>query len=178
MEGNIIKPQSYCTIKLKEAFTCISNISKDCLPDHTDDRTACGLSTHLQSLSDDGFSSCCYGRLPALWQTDVTNHGFIFIQQKQKPSWVAKLGSDWSHVLQKAQFVPEEQRSEFLYFVLSLLRFLFLFFFLFGFSMVSQKKLVSEHKILKVCTLWSDYLGFFLFPFFLGFLWAHKERTF
>jgi hypothetical protein len=91
MEGNIIKPQSYCTIKLKEAFTCISNISKDCLPDHTDDRTACGLSTHLQSLSDDGFSSCCYGRLPALWQTDVTNQGFIFIHQKQKP-WVAELG--------------------------------------------------------------------------------------
>lgn len=105
------------------------------------------------------FFSCCYGRLPALWQTDVTNHGFIFIQQKQKPSWVAEFGSDWSHVLQKAQFVPEEQRSEFLYFVLSLLRFFFSFFL--GFYGLT-KKLVSEHKILKVCTFWSDYLGFFL----------------
>lgn len=132
MEGTIIKPQSYCTIKLKEAFTRTSNISKDCLPNHTDDRTACGLSTHLQSLSDDGFSSCCYGRLPASWQTDVTNQGFIFIQQKQKP-WVPELGLTEAMSCKKPSLFQMNKEVSFCTLCSVYLGFFFLFSFLSGF---------------------------------------------
>lgn len=163
---------------MKEAFTCIWNISKeDCLPNHTDDRTACGLSTHLQSLSDDGFSSCCCGWEIACFVTDRCNKPRLYIHSAETKALGCRTWSDWSHVLQKAQFVPKEQSSEFLYFVLSLLRlfFFFLFSFILGFCGLT-KKLVSEHKILKVCTLWSDYLGFFLFPFFFwGFFGLTKN---